>query len=359
MSANQQTPNPEQVTPDMNNDTNDRDNRRNNNSNRHNRRGNRNRNNTMNNFHGGEPEVGAVIGTKSENRDSDTYQNLIDKTIAYVTKKYKNWRDVIPLLKTLKPVDINKYKPKTLIGDAAKDETEIAIHKEEIKVFVERRRVLESNVGALYSLIWNQCTNGLRAVLKGLDEFETKDADFDTIWLLQKIKLTVSGVEETTSNQYHALQKILRAFYISKQRQTETCDEYLKRFNELVTTVELGGGKALMHPGPFKSELKKIVAGRGGSIKDATGEEIDRAKETAAEAFKAMMFLQNADFKCFGELLLSFKNNALMDMDTYPTTVARAFDILNKYRPSTSTHRADGGRNNGGYEGRSFFQRAD
>ena len=80
------------------------------------------------------------------------------------------------LLKKLKPVDINKYKPKTLIGDAAKDETEIVIHKEEIKVFVERRRVLESNVGALYSLIWNQCTNDLQAVLKGLDEFETKDA---------------------------------------------------------------------------------------------------------------------------------------------------------------------------------------
>ena len=89
--------------------------------------------------------------------------------------------------------------------------------------------------------------------------------------------LTVSGVEETISNQYHALQNILHAFYISKQRQTESCNEYLKRFNELVATVELGGGNALKHPGPFKSGLKKIDAGRGGSIKDTTNEEIDQA----------------------------------------------------------------------------------
>ena len=79
----------------------------------HNGRNRRNRNggsklsSYLQNFKGKVEEIGAVLGTGSEQKDlKDRYQNLIDKLVSYILRSttYPNARDIVPLLTDLADV---------------------------------------------------------------------------------------------------------------------------------------------------------------------------------------------------------------------------------------------------------------
>ena len=50
--------------------------------------------------------------------------------------------------------------------------------------YLARKIQLADNQGSLYSLIKGHCTPALVAELKGIDEFEDRDSEFDILWLL-------------------------------------------------------------------------------------------------------------------------------------------------------------------------------
>ena len=56
--------------------------------------------------------------------------------------------------------------------------------------YLTRKSTLEdnkNNKGSLHSLVKGQCTPSLLSELKGLEEYEEKDAVFDVVWLLTQI----------------------------------------------------------------------------------------------------------------------------------------------------------------------------
>ena len=59
-------------------------------------------------FKGEVSEVGAVIGTKSENRTKELMTLLQEKISSYVMREYKKGRDIIPLIKKIEEVDITR-----------------------------------------------------------------------------------------------------------------------------------------------------------------------------------------------------------------------------------------------------------
>ena len=65
----------------------------------------------INNFKGEVAEVGAVIGTKSENWDSMTL--FQEKIASYVMREYKKGRDIVPLIKKIEEINTTKWKPTT------------------------------------------------------------------------------------------------------------------------------------------------------------------------------------------------------------------------------------------------------
>ena len=93
--------------------------------------------------------------------------------------------------------------------------------------------------------MYSHCTPTLRSKIKGDAEYENKSCDFDTLWLLQKIKKTTEGVYMKTNPALNFHEKMI-IFLTTKQVQTESDDDYLSRFNSCLEKMNLAGGANLL-----------------------------------------------------------------------------------------------------------------
>ncbi len=75
----------------------------------------------------------------------------------------------------------------------------------------------------------------------------------------------------------------MKGFFHLWQHEHETIDHYLDRFREDVQTLDFAGINIFDHDGLIKLEAT------------ATADQKTKAKETAAEAFKAVCLLEYAD----------------------------------------------------------------
>ena len=187
----------------------------------------------INNFKGEVAEVGAVIGSKSENRTKDSMTLFQEKIASYVMREYKEGRDIVPLIKKIEDVDTTKWKPTTPTAPTGKKEVpavEMLEYKLLYNKYLSRKNQLTDNQGSLYSLIKGQCKPALIAELKGLDDFEDKDADFDALWLLMQVILIVSSVEQQTQNTYDLTFTLIRNLVNLRQQEHQSTEAYMDRF---------------------------------------------------------------------------------------------------------------------------------
>ena len=76
-------------------------------------------------------------------------------------------------------------------------------------------------------LIKGQCTLALIAELKGIDDFEDRNRDFDVLWLLTQINLIVLGVEQRTQNTYELVYTLICTMVNLRQQDYETTEAYM------------------------------------------------------------------------------------------------------------------------------------
>ena len=215
----------------------------------------------ISNFMGEVSEVGAVIGTKSENQTKDSMTLFQEKLASYVMRKYKKGRDIVPLIKKIEEVNTSKWKPTTPTAATATTgstvpEAEMLEYK---LLYLGRKNQLADNKGSLYSLIKGQYTPALIAELKGIDDFEDRDSDFDVLWLLTQINLIVSGIEQRTQNTYELAFTLIQNLVNLQQYEHETTEAYMDRFRESVQTLEFAGLALFDHVSLKTMELKKIM----------------------------------------------------------------------------------------------------
>ena len=164
-----------------------------------------------------------MIGKIGE-QDKGINDSISRKISSYVMCEYKKGRDIVPLIKKIEEVHTSKWKPTT--PTAATGATVPAAEMLEYKLlyneYLARKNQLTNNQGSLYFLIKGQCTPALVAELKGLDDFEDKDSDFDMLWLLTQINLIVSRVEQRTQNTYELAFTLIRRLVNLRQQEHET-----------------------------------------------------------------------------------------------------------------------------------------
>ena len=122
--------------------------------------------------------------------------------------------------------------------------------------------------------MWGQCTQALRSEIIGIVEYIENDKEANALWLLQKIKIILAGVD-TTANvviTYH--QQFMSVSFI-RQGSTESIEKYLKRFNDLVATTKLAGGENIWYCEKFF--IKKM--------QDADEDEIKESEEKVQAIF--------------------------------------------------------------------------
>ena len=148
-------------------------------------------------------------------------------------------------------------------------------------------------------MIKGQCTPALVAELKGLDDFEDKDSDFDMLWLLTQRNLIVSGVEQRTQNTYELAFTLIRGLVNLRQQEHKTTEAYMDRFQESMQTLEFAGLNLFEHSSLKKMELKRIMDKKGLDVTAATTVETEQATKVSVECFKLVFMLENSDPRQF------------------------------------------------------------
>ena len=87
------------------------------------------------------------------------------------------------MIKKIEDIDTTKWKPATPTAATGKEvpEAEMLEYKLLYNEYLARKNQLTDNQGSLYSLIKGQCTLALIAKLKGLEDYEDRDSDFDVL----------------------------------------------------------------------------------------------------------------------------------------------------------------------------------
>ena len=109
----------------------------------------------------------------------------------------------------------------TYPNDPAADTSGMGRRKWQKRVdsMVTREDHFEEDLKKVYSLIWGQCTEYLRAKLEAKDGYLQMKSDYDTIELLKSIK---DCVFKFSDHKYaaHSLHEAMPKFYTSQQEKT-------------------------------------------------------------------------------------------------------------------------------------------
>ena len=171
-------------------------------------------------FRGVEQSI-SILGTRYE-RDGQDFLSFQRTLLQFVVTKYSYPDDIAELVQDLvDPTPNLMSKMPTLVrltndaglsGIAATDYTTEqqaivdglpALLTVEMKEFTKRKEALRQNKTKLYHTVWGQCTDSLKADIHGHEEHEIKSRQFDSLWLLEQLKVSSAGTDRS-ANAYHS-----------------------------------------------------------------------------------------------------------------------------------------------------------
>ena len=134
-------------------------------------------------------------------------------------------------------------------------------------------------------------------------------------------KKLIASVDQR-GNKYYNAYKILMEFNRTYQKENETEQAWLDRFQASVDTLALAGCDHIFY-------CQSLHASAGSSGND---DEADKAeREAEKQKFQAMYFFMRSDKAKFGRLQDDFYLDMIKGHDNFPTTVTAAYDILLQY----------------------------
>jgi hypothetical protein len=172
----------------------------------------------------------------------------------------------------------------------AVDPVNQAIFNEEIRQFVRNKAAIIAAMKAIYSVIWGQCSEGLRSKLKSNSSYVTISADANSLALLKEIRSEMTGFKKRNYLP-HSVHSIMREFYNLSQGKHRTNQEYYDEFNNLVAAVDECGAMIARHPTLYDEALDEIAF----DVDNASADEISEAKSISRERYLAVAFLLGAD----------------------------------------------------------------
>ena len=208
-----------------------------------------------------------------------------------------------------------------------KSTTEGKIWEKEIDEHVKRKIIYKENLRTLYSLVWGQCTDYMRAKLESLSNYEKLKTDCDSLGLLSAIQ-EVTFKFDGQKNFYHALHVAKRKLYVFRQGADMTNAKYLEKFKDLVSMIEQNGGDI----GIDSKAVTKELTDMGVTLTHATAAQDLKARQLAYEKYLAVAFLLGSDRRRYGKLIDELQNDFTKNSNTYPKTVTEAYNLLINYK---------------------------
>ena len=154
---------------------------------------------------------------------------------------------------------------------------------------MKRQSILNSNIKTLYSLVWGQCTNALRARIEARDDYDQMCRDARGLDLLAVIKAVVYNFQD---QRYlpHLIHEAKRRVYGLIQRKHVSTQAYYESFQNNLDVIEHCGGSLGIDPG-----ISKKVEEKGLTLATATTTQKDEVKKETKERCLAVAFILGAD----------------------------------------------------------------
>ena len=269
------------------------------------------------NYSGESPHIDLILGLPSEKFvNKVVFSTFVDKIKNHILTHFTLGKDLMPILEYMKDPtsSIEDDEPKDLSVDDLKSEVKRWMKQEEVKLHIKRLKALENNQEKLYAIMWGQLTHGLQEIIKGDDDFVYKDTTFDSIWLLQKAKLTSSGVD-SKANKHLTFVQALTSFCTIQQGQSESNDSFRQRIDAAALTLGLAGGSTVLcSPGLLISKDENNPS--------------EKEIQVEIEKVKAMVMFLRSDVNRYGTLQDDLSLSVYKGRDEFPVTITATYDLL-------------------------------
>jgi hypothetical protein len=176
-----------------------------------------------------------------------------------------------------------------------------------MKSYIKRTEMMESNVRAIYAIVWGQCSPMMQSKLESLDNYTNENQECDCLWLLKEIQ-GITHRFEGTRDVFISIDDAWSKYYTFRQDGNQSLHEYLKDFQSLVQVLEHYGA-SIGTESPYIEAIKDRVAAKNPSI-NPTSEEFRKKAVTAARHQSiATTFLKRADQRRYGALWSELENS--------------------------------------------------
>ncbi len=184
---------------------------------------------------------------------------------------------------------------------------------------------MEENIKTVYSLIFGQCTEAIRAKLESVGNHQAISVASNGIELLKNIKTIMYNFQ---SQKYGplGLHESKRRFYLMSQDKHMTVTIYLERFQNSVEVIDHCGGTIGLDPGLVDATMRSA---KPMMTRDtATAEQLLAAEKYTKEQYLACAFLMGSDRHRYGKLIEDLENDFTQRRDNYPKTLVDAYNLL-------------------------------
>jgi hypothetical protein len=259
---------------------------------------------------------------------ANSYKTTTEEIAEYVGRNYPLGNNVKRAIESMAHVPVTRPTAPvpTMTGGNPDpiDPVDMEIFKQEVAGFVKKRDILRNSMQKAFSLIYGQCSPGIRAKIESMPNHAQITIDGDPIELLKNLKSVMYNFQSTKYTA-QAIYEAKRRFYMHRQADAEVPD-YYKTFRNNLEVIEHNGGSFGMEPSLTTMGLAKIDPAL--TMDSATPAQIAEAAETGKEAAMACAFLLGADRKRFGKLIEDLENSFTQGHDKFPKTLSDAYKLL-------------------------------
>jgi hypothetical protein len=188
---------------------------------------------------------------------ANSYKTTTEEIAGYVGRTYQLGNYVKLSIENMAPVSvIRPTAPAIPTGGGAPDVIDLEIFKQEVAAFVKNRNILQSSMQKAFSLIYGQCSPGIKAKIESMPNHEQITNDGDPIGLLKNLKSVMYNFQ-SSKNTAQAVYEAKRRLYMHRQADSEVAD-YYKTFRNIIEVIEHNGGSFGIEPALTVTGLTKI-----------------------------------------------------------------------------------------------------
>ena len=206
------------------------------------------------------------------------------------------------------------------------------MYRYEVKSYVHNKELLQASMMRIYSVIYGQCSDGIRAKIETMSNHETIANVGDTIGLLKNINSVMDNFQ-TYRKPVQSIMNCKKMLLAYRQGRDKTIPDYHKQFKELIDVIEYNGGSVGAEQHLYEAHLSSA----GLAVdRNVTEEQRTDVLYLARDETTSYLFLFGVDKIIFGKLLEYIENDFTQGDDKFPTDQTHAYKLLANWKQYVS-----------------------